>query len=66
MYTAVASISIFIIFYLILFTNNMMGYGLSVAEQFSGNAISGTMVISMMAMMGIMLIDRLFYAGAKE
>lgn len=66
LYTFVASISIFIIFYIILFTNGMMGSKLSVSDQFSGGKFSAIMVISMMAMMGIMVVDRLFYAGAKE
>lgn len=44
----------------------MLGYRTSVADQFSGNAISGTMVLSMMAMMVLMVIDRYFYSAAKE
>jgi len=44
----------------------MQGEYDTVSEQFSGNAISGTMVLSMMSMMILMVIDRYFYAQAKE
>jgi len=40
----------------------MQGEYDTVSEQFSGNAISGCMVLSMMAMMILMVIDRYFYA----
>lgn len=66
LYTWLASISVFIIFYIIIFMGGMQGEYDTVSEQFSGNAISGTMVLSMMSMMILMVIDRYFYAQAKE
>lgn len=38
----------------------------SISEQFSGNAISSTMVFSMFVMIFFMVVDRYFYSSAKD
>ena len=62
MYVYVATIQIVMMVYIFIFYSNMLGNESDIATQFSSNQFSSNMVLLIIAMMGIVVIDRILYS----